>query len=679
MRKNGEVIFFAIMFLIFMQSIAIAQMHRPDFSHLKDLRDVSAIHRVVLDNIPAATQEEITKWNNLVSCPVDAAPALSSLGQCGIAGNDFFGIKQIELSPAESKCAIDTFNEWYPIENPTTPGFGSKRTACGLLVEYGQTGTDWNRAWNIGDVTDCFDQPWGLIHPWLSTDVQCVEDRGGDLVHDKLLCDHDYDLDIKLHPIFQPLVSTISDLTADWRCTTLPEVSCKVHAEIDLPMDVNPSKFSVRAGYPIYAEAGFFAKIAETDQNVCVYGPWVIDDNRLIKREWIPPNELLGRKVEIHPAEQIWYGNRKGALLLSTADYSSRYARFDDFDRSGNFPKIVPFIAWAQTPLQSRFAIAFKIGPGDAPIWYRLQAIAVDNIKAFSTDGQEHELAVRETNETRSLVHVIEQPNGDLADVSFEEVRRTSDGKIQGYIVIRAIVGRDPHEIEGGGVTDETAPPGGYIPRRVPLSIYDGGHIEYWLLEGNPADHNIQILSIKRLAKNSFKLTVGNQEVTVPVNPVPRRYDENFVRLLLESSGPTRHLESTMSVGQTQNLADVKVTVHQSPFDGRASLTFKAQDELGNSLGLATVFVSNQDYGRTKTIQIKSFYPDIRDGNFPSTDVGPEGPEVPPNPENPPGTMYRPSPGATNSVREVARFEITFTVHAGNPRTPGRHLPIMRN
>ena len=663
----------AIIFLIFVQEDALTETRRPDFSHLKDLQNVSEINRVILDNIPNATRQEISKWNNLTSCPSDPnQSALSNLGQCGIAGNDFFGIKQIELSPGESKCAIDTFNEWYPIPYSGTPGFGAKRTACGLLKEYSQTGTDWHRAWNVGDVGDCFDNPLGIVHPWLSADYNCWEDTVSDAVHDHLFCDHDYDLDIELFPVFHSLVNSASNLSEDWQCTSTP-VKCKVHAEIDLPFDVNPSAFSVPvAGFG----GGYLKKFAEAHQNICVFGPWVIDDNRLAKREWIPSNELLGRKVEIHPAEQIWYGNRKGALLLSTADYSSRYARQDDFDRSGNALKMVPFVPWAATPLQSRFAVAFKIEP-DAPlIWYRLQTVAADNIKRFSSDGQEHELAIRESGEIRPLVYVIEQPNGDLADINFEEVRRLPDGSIQGYIQIRAIVGLDPHAIEGGGTGGgDVRPPGGVLPRVVPVaspSYTEGGHIEYWLFEGQPADHKIQIHSIKRLASNNYTLSVGDQNVTVPVSRIPIGYDENFVRLLLESTSPTLQFETIVRVDHVVNFSDVVVTVHQPPFEARAFLNFKAQDAFGNSLGVATAFISTADYGGTKTIQIKSYYPDINEWNPPEPD-----PANPPGPEDT-NRMLRPAPGVTEAVREVTRFEITYTVNSGNPRSPG-HLPIPRN
>jgi len=140
-------------------------------SKVQDKRKIPPLSRgrVLLTSIPEVSVQDRVKWNDIVhSCN-------------GIAGNDFFGVQRLGMAPAESKCALNSFDEWFPIED--TPNYGAKKCVCGKLLDYSQTGSD-----------NGIDYLNTLISP-------------DDFAHDHLFCDHDYDINIEPSPHFNDLLS----------------------------------------------------------------------------------------------------------------------------------------------------------------------------------------------------------------------------------------------------------------------------------------------------------------------------------------------------------------------------------------------------------------------------------------------------------------------------------------
>ncbi len=564
---------------------------------VQDKRKIAplASGRVVLENIPNVTLDDVVKWNDIVQT------------RNGIAGNDFFGAQRLGLAPAESKCSLKGFDEWFPIED--TPNYGAKKCVCGTLLDYSQTGTDFGPEY-LNDYLN-YINPLNL--------AEGIDDY----LHDQKFCDHDYDINIAPSPRFNDLLSRATNISPSWRN--------KIHAEIDLPFYSDLYVFSPETGL-----------LTQKGSTWCVYGPWVVDDNRLLK-----DNEPTGldftfdRKVEIHPAEQIWWGSPQGALLISTADYSNRYNGRTDYDTdNGRKTYTVP---WSQTPLQSRYALAFEIKPGAPKLWYFVADMSNDdNMTVASTDGREHELVIRGLDGDRSLVGVREFGIKDFTDIGFRDIRRRKDGTIQGYITISSAVGSNLPTVSG-------------LTNRGALLDFSGGHIKLWIGRGDtPSEYAVQIISIKRLAKNSYSSGASANRVSFPVNPLPRGYDEAFAKFTLETSGQRQETDLSSNVGETKNFPSLIQNGFQGPFDRGASFSLKAQDRLGKNLGIASTFLLSKDYGQTRTIRIKMAYPSVHPGGF---DPGKE-PQVPGRPGS--GAMAR-TVGGSPLVEEV-KFEITYRI-----------------
>lgn len=169
-------------------------------------------------------------------------------------------------------------------------------------------------------------------------------------------------------------------------------------------------------------------------REVCFYGPWV--------RE-----KVHGNRPEIHPSELIWWKEGNGYWMMAIQDDSNRFDERSDFDLDGF---LVPssWRPWAAPPLTYQFKIAFEVNPAAAGLplktytreVYNRFVVTKDDTHASSDadDGTSHALVY---NNQALLVVEEQQENDDDLGVRFVDLRKRSDGTIQGYIQITTKIG----------------------------------------------------------------------------------------------------------------------------------------------------------------------------------------------------------------------------------------------
>lgn len=431
--------------------------------------------------------------------------------QLSAAGNEYFGEQIVGTAVANNEWWWSgiSFNEWFPV------GDGRKKCLCGTLKRY---------------------RKMGLID------------------HGYLIYDIDHNMYLNPLSPFRYLVEQPENLT--------PPFDQEVEGEISLSNDLddlnNEEMFS--------PEWGLISQ--NISQPICIYGTWIVDDNRLMKEGTEKEDgefELTQRHVEIHPVEQLWFKNRSRTLYLcNIADYSERYNTDDEdnFDKSlGNLAK-----PWAETPLQGNFALPFICKLNGSILNYSIFTTHAHNMFQKATEGKVHEL----TYNGKTLVRVAENPGTfeDFVSVSFDSIYTRPDGSIQGYIILKTVVGKK--DVNGGTITlavtkNETLQPGFYA---------------------------LNVKSIKRLNNNSFRCNRSDgQQVSWPENT--SGYDETSASFTISTSGATVNKQFSIVTGQTLSTPAFQIVGRKLKTDDKLAFTIVSKDKEENLLGNTTILLRN--------------------------------------------------------------------------------------
>ena len=194
------------------------------------------------------------------------------------------------------------------------------------------------------------------------------------------------------------------------------------------------------------------------DQNICVRGPWVRDEDH---QEWWPQGR--GAKLEIHPSQLIWWKSTtpvayvNNYYLLVVQDDSDRFDGLSDFDCGGygdNLP--AGFEPWSRAPISARFRVPFVVNPAVLllPIRIKLSSPHYRHVvtsgkpeSADADDGKQHILEY----DGKRLVFVDEGiGQDDDIGVQFVDIRKRGNGFVQGYVQISSVVGRNDISDKGG-------------------------------------------------------------------------------------------------------------------------------------------------------------------------------------------------------------------------------------
>jgi hypothetical protein len=190
------------------------------------------------------------------------------------------------------------------------------------------------------------------------------------------------------------------------------------------------------------------------NQNVCVYGAWVLDGGHT----WRP---------EIHPTEAIWWRNRSEGkdeyFVFGIQDDSDRYDDPGDFEFDQDFG--VRWRPWAKAPIVTQIKIPFEYDGtfSDHPVItieeelkVRHQVLIPNQGLGDSDSGTNHQLKFQDkklidiTQPSNILVEVNEQvSNPGLLDVRFSDICRRENGNIIGYVQVTTAYGKDSDGKEG--------------------------------------------------------------------------------------------------------------------------------------------------------------------------------------------------------------------------------------
>ncbi len=159
---------------------------------------------------------------------------------------------------------------------------------------------------------------------------------------------------------------------------------------------------------------------ARSNQNICVYGPWIFDKGHCCHGE-------------IHPAEQIWWREvssptRTTYTLNVFCDGSGRFWWRNQMDDG---TKLKP---WGAPPIRGLFAIAFEAELGKGPVVFEVTDLDRFNVASFPGTDQAHTLV----HEGAVLVSFL--PHTDAFKVSYEGVGFEGN-KVRGFLVIETSVG----------------------------------------------------------------------------------------------------------------------------------------------------------------------------------------------------------------------------------------------
>ena len=366
----------------------------------------------LVTNPPRSTQEDIDKWNRIVT------------KMQGIEGFDPVG-NIIGEYPAEktqgSEVVLHFFNNWVPIDS-------KKHACCGKLKKFkiydgGNDEMDWgfyitpNDAFSflIKDVLQ-YKDPDGYDAAWDGefslAGFHMGENAPGGWHVDEKFRDH--------RPGYE------------WSKYLL-------EGEITPDESLYDNVFFPRRGKEVIHASGdisYTPNLGSLGREICIYGPWV--------RERVHNN-----RPEIHPSEMIWWRENKGYYLMFLQDDSNRFDDQGDFD-FGVLGGFTPdnWKAWAEPPLTAQFKIAFEVMPraSKLPIKmdireiYKRFVVTKDDADASkdSDTGTSHTLVV---NNKKLLVVNEQQENDNDLGVRFVDITERADGTIQGYLQITTKVG----------------------------------------------------------------------------------------------------------------------------------------------------------------------------------------------------------------------------------------------
>jgi hypothetical protein len=540
----------------------VALAKPPDRSALTGARagaPVAAQPDIVMDLAPTQVLDSSTMST---TSPEDEERWNLINNNGSVFGSDWRHVQAIGLAPARSAGILSQFDEYFPIEAPSQnhpSGYGVKRTVIGRIFDFHQTGVN------------C---PGYLLVP-----DECA-------VHAEYFNDFDYDFN--LYPS-QSFASALGPIPNPDRTAT-----GFVHCEIYEPQNAIP----------------FFMTNIKENSYVGVYGPWIVDDNRFgcNDESGAPPPEVpwyislfddfegaCGRHVEIHPAEQIWFGRSDAAVLIHTADYSNRFNTADHFnttkarstidvphhgveeagpDNCGDGPPTTFTTAWAATPLNDEFAVPFLHTKEAPPIYFDLdEYLGWLTTTPAGITTRTRNLVSRGSSGDTTLITV--ESRSASAGILFRDVKRRADGSVQGYVIVSSRVG------SAGS---------------------NGGFAAYLLTKGHaPQSFETEVVSIKRLLPNRYEVaSTAGRMIYYPPESSKSTYDDETATISISTGKTTKPVKLRLKVGEQQRLQGVMLQGYAGPFDPNL-MTLTAQDADGRPLGRGLVPVRIADQRRRTT------------------------------------------------------------------------------
>ena len=189
-------------------------------------------------------------------------------------------------------------------------------------------------------------------------------------------------------------------------------------------------------------------------QEICTYGPWVMDGGH-------------GFRPEIHPSELFWWRERAASgayVLMLLQDDSNRFDRVTDYYYLSNATRgtyspvtrpAVDWSPWSRVPRTGEFLLAFSASTSDPTFsLFTIEETHARHVvtaksaefREDSDDGTEHNFEFDGT----LIARVTETQPDDHVGVRFVQVcRRQSDNRILGYVSLRSQVGEDDRGKEG--------------------------------------------------------------------------------------------------------------------------------------------------------------------------------------------------------------------------------------
>lgn len=157
-------------------------------------------------------------------------------------------------------------------------------------------------------------------------------------------------------------------------------------------------------------------------RQVSVYGPWIYDKGHCCH-------------PEIHPCEQVWWGDRTPAgevyHLNLFCDDSRRFWWRSQMDDGS---KLKP---WGAPPITGVWAIAFEAQVNTPAKQYVISVQDADNHFTEGEGFEKHNLVYQ----NNTLISVVQDP-GNHVKVTFENIGLTRPDIVRGFIVIEATVGK---------------------------------------------------------------------------------------------------------------------------------------------------------------------------------------------------------------------------------------------
>jgi hypothetical protein len=185
------------------------------------------------------------------------------------------------------------------------------------------------------------------------------------------------------------------------------------------------------------------------DDNLCVYGPYITE-------------AVHGNRPEIHPLEAIWWRNRQGANLESSAgqdwtllhvqDASGRYNTRSNFSpRPGDDE--LDWAPWAESPRVVDFRIGVEVASQPVtPLRFSSDEEYADGV-VLNEPGKA-ERAYIASYRGRDIFELTEKQSAvDHYQVGFEGLCITQDARVRMFLSIRSTVGihkRAGHQAEVG-------------------------------------------------------------------------------------------------------------------------------------------------------------------------------------------------------------------------------------
>jgi hypothetical protein len=310
--------------------------------------------------------------------------------EMGILGSSFRGIEEIGSAAFEraSNNALipDFLNFWYPQKQPRDHRHivYFKRTLSGKLVSS-----------HIADIHGTYE-------------------------------DHDLNVDIEPSQEHQYLITDghpreyTDIMSAQWNLSLhhFGQPDCDDSASIasfnyvEAEIDNDPNALS-RLNSMLNSSLG---------RQISVYGPWIYDKGHCCH-------------PEIHPAEQIWWGDRSsvGSIYFCNlfCDESERFWWRDQMDDG---TKLKP---WGAPPITGTFAIALETEINTPAKQFNIAVQDAYNHVTVAENFERHHLVYQ----NNTLVSVVQGPN-NFVKVSFEQVGLVGANTVRGFLVIEATVGQ---------------------------------------------------------------------------------------------------------------------------------------------------------------------------------------------------------------------------------------------